>query len=400
MTSPSDRHAVENKARTANRLAPAVRNLPPSGIRRFFDIASQMEDIISLGVGEPDFVTPWNVREAGIYALERGYTSYTANRGLPELCAAISRYLERFGLYYDPESEVFVTIGGSEAIDIALRTLICEGDEVLIPEPAYVSYRPCALLSGASVTGIPTRSEDGFRLTAQALLQHISERSKVLILSYPNNPTGAVMSENDLREIAKIAVEHDLFVISDEIYAELTYDGHHCSIATLPGMRNRTVVINGLSKAFAMTGWRLGYVAGPEDIVSGMLKIHQYTILCAPVMGQMAALEALQNGMGEMREMVEKYNQRRKLIVKGFRDIGLSCHEPEGAFYAFPDIRGTGLTSSQFAEGLLQSAGVAVVPGDVFGEAGEGFIRCSYATSVTQIERALERIATYLQVIR
>ena len=380
-----------------NRLSPIVRDLPPSGIRRFFDLASQMDDVISLGVGEPDFTTPWHVREAGIYSLERGYTMYTSNRGLPELCTAITEYLEGFDLHYNPTDEVFVTVGASEAIDIALRALVCPGDEVLIPEPAYVSYRPCALLAGANVIGIPTRAEDEFRLTGDLLRANISSHSKVLIMCYPNNPTGAVMGLDDLREIAKVAIEHDLFVISDEIYAELTYGKKHVSIASLPGMKERTILINGMSKAFAMTGWRLGYIAAPEEILNALLKIHQYTILCAPIMVQMAALEALKNGSSEMHRMVESYNQRRKLIVKGFQDIGLSCHEPKGAFYAFPDVRSTGLTSSEFAEGLLQNSKVAVVPGNVFGEAGEGFIRCSYATSVEQIEKALDRILRFVK---
>jgi aminotransferase len=382
------------------RLSPIVRDLPPSGIRRFFDIASQMDDVISLGVGEPDFVTPWHVREAGIYSLERGYTMYTSNRGLPELCQAISEYLEGFELHYDPLDEIFVTVGASEAIDVSLRALVCPGDEVLIPEPAYVSYRPCALLAGAKVTGIPTKAEEGFRLTASLLKSHISPKSKILILCYPNNPTGAVMDMNDLQEIAKVAIEHDLIVISDEIYAELSYDKKHASIASLPGMKERTILINGMSKAFAMTGWRLGYVAAPKEVLDALLKIHQYTILCAPIMVQKAALEALKNGKSEMQRMVESYNQRRKLITKGFQDIGLSCHEAKGAFYAFPSVHNTGLTSTEFAEGLLQYSRVAVVPGNVFGEAGEGFIRCSYATSVEQIERALERIDHYVQSLK
>lgn len=359
-----------------------------------------MDDVISLGVGEPDFVTPWHIREASLYALERGFTTYTSNRGLPELCDAIADYLTRFDLHYEPSREVMVTVGGSEAIDLALRTLICPGDEVLLPVPTYVSYRPCALLAGASVRDVPTRPEDGFRLTPELLRTSLTPNSKVLILCYPNNPTGAVMTQDDLRAIAEVAIEHDLFVISDEIYAELTYGRRHASIAALPGMQDRTVVINGMSKAFAMTGWRIGYAAGPSDIMDGMLKIHQYTALCAPSMGQMAALEALRNGTAEKNRMVESYDRRRRLIVEGFNDIGLRCQEPRGAFYAFPDIRSTGLSSQQFAEDVLRTMKVAVVPGDVFGATGEGFIRCSYATSEAQIETALERIAAYLQQIR
>lgn len=378
------------------RLSPIVRDLPPSGIRRFFDLANQMEDVISLGVGEPDFVTPWHIREAGIYSLEHGYTTYTSNRGLPELCKSICMYLSGFSLEYDPESEVFVTVGGSEAIDIALRAMICPGDEVLIPDPAYVSYRPCALLAGAEPIEVHTRAEEDFRLTPDLLLSHITPRTKAIILCYPNNPTGAIMGQEDLQQIANVAIQHNLFVISDEIYADLTYGQKHVSIAALPGMKERTVLIGGLSKSYAMTGWRLGYVAASEEILSAMLKIHQYTILCAPIMAQMAGIEALRNGHAEKERMIESYDRRRRLIVQGLRDIGLACHEPKGAFYVFPDIRSTGLSSNEFAEQLLQYSKVAVVPGNVFGGAGEGFIRCSYATSVEQIKEALERIGSFV----
>ncbi|SIS70904.1 MULTISPECIES: aminotransferase class I/II-fold pyridoxal phosphate-dependent enzyme [Alicyclobacillus] len=380
-----------------DRLSPVVRHLPPSGIRRFFDLASQMQDVISLGVGEPDFVTPWHVREACMYSLEQGYTTYTPNRGLPELCVEIAKYLTKFGLAYDPSSEVLVTVGGSEAIDLALRALVCPGDEVMIPVPTYVSYKPCALLAGADVVEIPTRAEDGFRLTPEALERAVTPRSKVLVLCFPNNPTGAVMEKADLEAIADVVVRHDLFVVSDEIYAELTYGGHHVSIASLKGMRERTVVVSGMSKAYAMTGWRIGYAAGPEPILSAMLKIHQYTIMCAPHMAQRAALEALRNGDDERDRMVESYDRRRKLIVAGLNEIGLPCHEPRGAFYAFPDIRSTGLSSEQFAERLLLEQGVAVVPGNVFGDPGEGFVRCSYATSVALIEEALRRMRAFVQ---
>ncbi|MDI9258928.1 aminotransferase class I/II-fold pyridoxal phosphate-dependent enzyme [Alicyclobacillus sendaiensis] len=379
------------------RLSPVVRHLPPSGIRRFFDLASQMQDVISLGVGEPDFVTPWHVREACMYSLEQGYTTYTPNRGLPELCVEIAKYLTKFGLTYDPSHEVLVTVGGSEAIDLALRALVCPGDEVLIPVPTYVSYKPCALLAGADVVELPTYAEDGFRLTADALERAITPRSKVLVLCFPNNPTGAVMDKEDLQAIAEVVRRHDLFVVSDEIYAELTYGSQHVSIAAIPGMRERTVVVSGMSKAYAMTGWRIGYAAGPEPIISAMLKIHQYTIMCAPHMAQRAALEALRNGDDERDRMVESYDRRRKLIVAGLNEIGLPCHEPRGAFYAFPDIRPTGLTSEQFAERLLLEQGVAVVPGNVFGDPGEGFVRCSYATSVELIEEALRRIRTFVE---
>ncbi|GMA56963.1 aminotransferase [Alicyclobacillus sacchari] len=354
-----------------------------------------MQGVISLGVGEPDFVTPWHIREACMYSLEQGYTTYTSNRGLPELCIEIAKYLTKYDLAYDPSHEIMVTVGGSEAIDLAMRTLVCPGDEVLIPAPTYVSYRPCAMLY-ASVIDVPTYAEDGFRLTAQALERAITTRSKVLVLCFPNNPTGAVMTREDLAQIAEVAIRHDLFVISDEIYAELTYDGHHTSIAALPGMRERTIVISGMSKAYAMTGWRIGYIAAPEPLLAAMLKIHQYTIMCAPHMAQRAALEALRNGDDERDKMIESYDRRRKLIVASLNEIGLPCHEPRGAFYAFPDIRPTGLSSEEFAERLLLEQGVAVVPGNVFGETGEGFVRCSYATSVELIEDAMRRIGAFV----
>jgi aminotransferase len=392
---------VENRTRLYDRLSPVVTNLPPSGIRRFFDLANQMEGVISLGVGEPDFVTPWHVREACLYSLERGYTTYTSNHGLPELRKEIARYLEEtIDTSYNPKDEILVTVGASEAIDLALRTIVCPGDEVLFPEPAYVSYHPCTVLAGGKPVGIPTLAKDDFKLTAEALERAITPRSKVLLLCFPNNPTGATMTKEDLQAIANVAIRHDLFVITDEIYSELTYEGTHVSIASLPGMRERTVVVNGMSKAFAMTGWRIGYAAAPQEILSMMVKIHQYTILCAPIMGQMAALEALKNGQSHKDDMVKRYDQRRRVIVKGFRDIGLSCHEPKGAFYAFPSIRSTGLSSEQFAELLLREAKVAVVPGNVFGQGGEGFVRCSYATSLDQISTALERIQSFLDRLK
>ena len=379
------------------RLSPLVENLPPSGIRRFFDVAAQMDDIISLGVGEPDFVTPWRVREACVYALERGYTSYTSNHGLPELRQAIALYLDAwFAISYDWQTELMVTVGGSEAIDLALRAIIRPGDEVLVPEPTYVSYRPCVVLSGATPVPIPTKPENEFRLTADDILAHVTPNTRAIILCFPNNPTGAVMDKEDLEAIANIAIRQDMLVISDEIYAELTYGAKHVSIASLPGMRDRTIVISGMSKAFAMTGWRIGYVAAPADILAGMVKIHQYTIMCAPIMGQMAALEALKNGHSDKDHMVNTYNQRRRLIVKGLNEIGLSCHEPRGAFYAFPDVRKTGLSSEEFSERLLREAHVAVVPGNAFGEAGEGFVRCSYATATDKIEEALERMRRFV----
>ena len=380
-----------------SRLSPVVESLPPSGIRRFFDLASEMKDVISLGVGEPDFVTPWHIRDASFDALERGFTSYTSNRGMPQLLQEIARYLAGFALHYNPERELLVTVGGSEAIDVALRAMLCPGEEVLIPEPAYVSYRPCAALAGGVPVAVPTRPDRQFRLSADDLEARLTSRSKVLVLCYPNNPTGAVLSESDLQGLAEVCVRHDLLVISDEIYAELSYGGKHHSIAAQPGMRDRTVVVSGMSKAFAMTGWRIGYAAGPEDVLSAMLKIHQYAILCAPVMGQMAALEALRHGEREKQRMVEEYDRRRRLMVEGLRGVGLPCHEPQGAFYAFPDIRGTGLTAEAFAEGLLRQQRVAVVPGTAFGEAGEGFVRCSYATSADQIAQAVERIGRFVK---
>ncbi|KYP80597.1 aminotransferase class I/II-fold pyridoxal phosphate-dependent enzyme [Ferroacidibacillus organovorans] len=378
------------------KLSPLVEQLAPSGIRRFFDLASQMDDVISLGVGEPDFVTPWHVREACFYALERGYTTYTANAGLPALREAIAQYLETFDLSYDPKDEVLVTVGGSEAIDLALRAVIQPGDEVLIPEPAYVSYEPCAILAGATVKKIATHAMDQFRLTEDALRAALTKRSKVLILCAPNNPTGAILDRAALAQIASVAIAHDLLVISDEIYAELTYGVRHVSIASLPGMKERTIVISGMSKAYAMTGWRIGYATAPRDVLAAMVKIHQYTMLCAPIMGQMAALEALRNGERERQAMVEQYDQRRRFVVKRLREIGLACHEPQGAFYAFPDIRASGLSSEAFAEQLLKVERVAVVPGAVFGPSGEGFVRCSYATSLAQLERAFERMDRFL----
>ncbi|MEO3943839.1 aminotransferase class I/II-fold pyridoxal phosphate-dependent enzyme [Gorillibacterium sp. CAU 1737] len=384
-----------------NYLTPTVRDIPPSGIRKFFDLVSGSKDIISLGVGEPDFATPWHVRDAAVVSLERGYTKYTPNSGLLELREEIVRYLhENFRITYDPVKEVIVTIGGSEAIDLALRALISPGDEILIPEPCYISYSPITTLSGGVVVGIETTAKDNFKLTAEALKAKITPQSKLLVLCYPSNPTGGIMTYEDFLPIAKLVEEHDLIVISDEIYAELTYGQKHVSFASLPGMKDRTLVVSGFSKAFAMTGWRMGYVCGHPDLIAAMLKIHQYTVMCAPVMGQVAALEALQNGMEEKDRMMESYNQRRRLIVKGFRDIGLDCHEPQGAFYAFPSIASTGLTSEEFAQRLVAEARVAAVPGNVFGLGGEGHIRCSYATSVTQLNEALDRISQFVRRLK
>ncbi|MFF2483730.1 aminotransferase class I/II-fold pyridoxal phosphate-dependent enzyme [Paenibacillus sp. NPDC058071] len=393
--------SVERKA-MAQYLSPLAQGIKPSGIRRFFDLVSTRKDVITLGVGEPDFVTPWHVREAAVYSLETGKTQYTSNAGMPELRDAIARYLSgSFNVDYDPANEVLVTVGGSEAIDLALRALITPGDEILIPEPCYISYSPITSLSGGVPVGIETFAKDNFKLKAEQLKAAITPRSKVLILCYPSNPTGGIMTYEDWLPIAKIVEENDLIVISDEIYAELTYGTKHVSFAAVPGMKERTILVSGFSKAFAMTGWRMGYACGHSDLIGAMLKIHQYTVMCAPIMGQYAALEALsEHGLEEKDRMIESYNQRRRLVVKGFRDIGLECHEPEGAFYAFPSIQSTGLTSEQFAQRLLEEAGVAAVPGDVFGLGGEGHLRCSYATSVAQLTEALDRIGSFVHKLK
>ncbi len=383
-------------------LSPLVRDIKPSGIRKFFDLVSASKDIITLGVGEPDFVTPWHVREACVYSLERGYTRYTSNAGMPELREAISSYLDTsFGTSYDPEKEILVTVGGSEAIDLALRALVRPGDEVLVPEPCYISYSPITSIGGGVPVGIETFAKDGFKLTAEALEASITPKSKVLILCYPSNPTGATMTAEDWLPIAKVVEKHDLIVISDEIYAELSYgQSKHASFAAAPGMKDRTILVSGFSKAFAMTGWRMGYACGHPELISAMLKIHQYTVMCAPVMGQVAALEALTHGLGEKDKMIESYNRRRRLVVQGLRDAGLDCHEPEGAFYAFPSIQSTGLASEDFAQRLLVEGKVAAVPGNVFGLGGEGFIRCSYATSVAQLNEALDRISQFVYKVK
>jgi len=382
-------------------LSSGVRSIKPSGIRKFFDLVQGRKDVITLGVGEPDFVTPWHVREAAVYSLEKGKTQYTSNAGMPELREAIAAYLQsRFHLHYDPAREIFVTIGGSEAIDLALRALIEPGDEILVPEPCYISYSPITALSGGVPVGVETLAEDNFKLRADRLEAAITPRTKAIILCYPSNPTGGIMEYEDWLPIARIVEKYDLIVIADEIYAELTYGPRHCSFASLPGMKDRTILVSGFSKAFAMTGWRMGYVCGHPELIGAMLKIHQYTVMCAPIMGQIAALEALTNGLEEMEKMVESYNQRRRLVVKGFREIGLDCHEPQGAFYAFPSIRSTGLDSETFAERLLMEAQVAVVPGNVFGLGGEGHVRCSYATSVAQLNEAIERIGRFVDKLK
>lgn len=386
-------------------LNPAIAAVPPSGIRRFFDLASTMKDAISLGVGEPDFRTPYHIRNAGINSLIDGETQYTANRGMPELREEIARYLsDRFSLSYDPATDIIVTIGASEAIDIALRAVCAPGDEVLVPEPSYVSYAPGVVFAGGMPVPVVTKEEDTFRLRADALEAALSPRAKALILPYPNNPTGGVMEREDLEAIAEVIRKHDLLVISDEVYAELVYDGRkHVSFASLPGMAERTLTINGFSKAFAMTGWRIGYVCGDPELISVMNKIHQYTIMCAPRQSQVAAIEALrggrENGYEDIEMMRESYDRRRRLMVASFRDMGLHCFEPFGAFYVFPSIRSTGLTSDEFCTRLLREKKVAAVPGTAFGPSGEGNIRCSYATAISNLNIALDRIAELVRAL-
>lgn len=381
-------------------LSSRVKDIKPSGIRRFFDIANEMDDVISLGVGEPDFKTPWAIREAGIYSLEKGRTWYTANAGLQQLRIEIAKYLERrFKLFYEPIREIIITVGGSEAIDMCIRAIVNEGEEVIIPEPCYVSYEPIAKITGAVPVPVKTRAEDGFRLTADELKKVITDKTKLLILPYPNNPTGGVMRREDLEAIAEVLRDTDIMVLSDEIYAELTYEGRHVSFASIDGMKERTILINGFSKAHAMTGWRLGYACGPKEILSQMNKIHQFAILCAPTTSQYAAITAMRDCDNEIEEMREVYDSRRRLIVDGFRKLGFECFEPQGAFYIFPSIKHTGLTSEEFCEKLLHSVRVAVVPGDAFGESGEGFIRVSYCYSTEHIKEALKRIEAFVQTL-
>ncbi|MDA8097712.1 MAG: aminotransferase class I/II-fold pyridoxal phosphate-dependent enzyme [Clostridia bacterium] len=382
----------------AERLNPTVRDIKPSGIRRFFDMASEMKGVISLGVGEPDFVTPWRIRESSIYALEKGYTMYTANSGLPELRQEISRFTANsYSLTYDPNHEVLVTVGVSEALDLALRAVVAPGDEVIVPEPCYVSYQPCVALAGGTPVSVPTRGEDGFVVTAAQIEAAITPRTKALLLCYPNNPTGAIMPRAELESIAELCASRDILVISDEIYAALTYEGEHTCFADLPGMRDRTILLQGFSKAFAMTGWRVGYALGNADFIGAMTKIHQFTMLCAPITAQMAAIEALKNAREDMHRMVNQYNYRRRLVLKACREIGLPCFNPGGAFYVFPDIRPTGLTSEEFTERLIREEKVAVVPGNSFGDCGEGYIRCSYAASVENLTEAFKRIGRLVQ---
>lgn len=380
-----------------NPLSDKVMGIQPSGIRKFFDIVSEMKDAISLGVGEPDFDTPWSIREEGIYSLERGRTFYTSNAGLKELREEICHYLKRkYDLNYRL-NQVLVTVGGSEAIDIGLRAMVNPGEEVIIPQPSYVSYLPCAVLADAVPVTINLKEENQFKLTAEELRAAITEKTKVLILPFPNNPTGAIMNREELEEIAKVIIEKDIFVISDEIYSELTYDGKHVSIASIPGMEDRTIVINGFSKAFAMTGWRLGYAVGPENIIAQMTKIHQFAIMCAPTNSQFAAVEALRNCDSDVEKMVEAYDQRRRFLLHAFKEMGLDCFEPFGAFYVFPSIKKFGMTSDEFATRLLKEEKVAVVPGTAFGDCGEGFLRISYAYSIDNLKVALERISNFVK---
>lgn len=380
-----------------NPLSDKVVSIKPSGIRKFFDIVSEMTDAISLGVGEPDFDTPWHIRDEGIYSLEKGKTFYTSNAGLKELKVEISKYLKRkIDVTYDYNQEVIVTVGGSEAIDIGLRAMINAGDEVIIPQPSYVSYEPCALLAGATPVIINLKGENEFRLTAQELREAITDKTKVLILPFPNNPTGAIMEQKDLEEIAEVIIENDIFVMSDEIYSELSYKEDHVSIVSIEGMKERTILINGFSKAYAMTGWRLGYACGPKEIIEQMTKIHQFAIMCAPTTSQYAAVEALKNGDGDVKMMRDSYNQRRRYLLHAFQEMGLPCFEPYGAFYVFPCIKDFGMTSEEFASQFLLEEKVAVVPGTAFGDCGEGYLRVSYAYSLDTLKIAMEKLARFV----
>ena len=381
-----------------NAISKKIEGIQPSGIRKFFDVVSEMPDAISLGVGEPDFDTPYSVREEGIYALEKGRTFYTSNAGLKELREEISRYLKRkYSLDYDADDEIMVTVGGSEAIDVALRCMVDPGDEVLIPTPCYVSYLPCSIMADAVPKVIELKAENQFKLTRQELLDSITDKTKILILAFPNNPTGAIMTREELEELVPVIIEHDLYVISDEIYSELTYDNKHCSIASLPGMKERTVTINGFSKAFAMTGWRLGYACAPKEIMKQMIKLHQFAIMCAPTNSQFAAIEALRNCDDDVDRMVEAYNQRRRFLLNSFKEMGIDCFEPFGAFYVFPSIAKFGMTSEEFANRLLREQKLAVVPGTAFGECGEGFVRISYAYSIENLKQGMDRIRKFIE---
>ena len=384
-----------------NPLSKKVETIQPSGIRKFFDIVSEMEDVISLGVGEPDFDTPWHIRDEGIYTLEKGRTFYTSNSGLMELRVAIAEYLRRrFEVSYDPLHEILVTVGGSEGIDVALRAMLDPGDEVLIPEPCYVSYVPCVVLADGVPVTIELKEENQFRLTKEELLSAITDKTKILVMPFPNNPTGGVMRREDLEEIAQVCIEKDIYVLSDEIYSELTYGADHVSIASLPGMKERTLLINGFSKSYAMTGWRLGYICGPQVIVEQMTKIHQFAIMCAPTNSQYAAVEALRHGDADVAQMRTAYDQRRRYLMHAFKEMGLSCFEPFGAFYVFPCIKEFGMSSDEFATRLLEEEHVAVVPGSAFGACGEGFVRISYAYSLENLKLAMERLSRFVGHLR
>jgi len=374
-----------------------VNRIVPSGIRKFFDLLASIEGVISLGVGEPDFTTPWHIREAAIYSLEKGFTMYTSNLGMPELRQELSRYLkDNYNLEYNPDGELLITVGVSEALDLAMRAILDPGDEVIMPDPHYVSYDACVILAGGTPIMVPTNEENNFEISATDIEARITDKTKAILIGYPANPTGAVMSRGKLIQIAEVARRHKLLVISDEIYAKLIYGVEHTCLAALPEMKENTILLGGFSKTFAMTGWRIGYAAAPREITAAMTKIHQYTLLCAPIMGQVAAIEALKSGEASTAEMVEEYNRRRLVIVKGLNDIGLPCFEPRGAFYAFPSIKGTGMTSEEFAERLLIEEKVAVVPGSAFGQCGEGYVRCCYATSLADIEEALSRMKQFV----
>lgn len=387
--------------RTKNTVSQRVSQVPPSGIRKFFDLLTNMEGVISLGIGEPDYATPWHISEAAIYSLERGYTMYTGNSGLPELRQRIATYLQaRYGVEYNPETEILVTVGVSEALDLALRAILNPGDQVIVTDPGYVAYSADVMLAGGEAVLVPITLENEFKLQARDVAERITERTKAILIGYPANPTGAVMSRRELSQLAELAVKHDLLVISDEVYGRLVYGVEHTCVPTLPKMRERTILLNGFSKAYAMTGWRLGYAAAPDHIIAGMNKIHQYTIMCAPTMAQVAAIEALKSGDEEVEAMVADYDRRRRVMVKGLCDIGLSCYEPKGAFYCFPSIKSTGLSSEVFAEKLLYEEKVAVVPGTAFGPNGEGHVRCCYATSLSEIEEALKRMGRFVERVK
>ena len=392
---------MDSTVRTKNVISQRVSQVPPSGIRKFFDLLTSMEGVISLGIGEPDYATPWHISEAAIYSLEKGYTMYTGNSGLPELRQGIANYLQaRYGVEYDPATEILVTVGVSEALDLALRAILNPGDQVIVPDPGYVAYSADVMLAGGEAVLVPITLENEFKLRAQDVADRLTNRTKAILFGYPANPTGAVMSRRELSQIAELAAKHDLLVISDEVYGRLVYGVEHTCVATLPKMRERTILLNGFSKAYAMTGWRLGYAAAPDHIIAGMNKIHQYTIMCAPTMAQVAAIEALKSGDEEVEAMVADYDRRRRVMVKGLCEIGLSCYEPKGAFYCFPSIKSTGLSSEVFAEKLLYEEKVAVVPGTAFGPSGEGHVRCCYATSLSEIEEALKRMGRFVERVR